>query len=177
MKTALCAGMSIIFAVVGRVPSVALAASSSADPFADLEKRFTEAGKTVEDFLRIPYLTIDIRKRDVQLEILHAQTAGGISIDMESRSHMGHLPTARFILAGPSALATLRAETSHDLRRLTVGCSWKVGAAVLTAAVDRAGRAESGLSWRLTEEQSLDYSMRTGPLADHRIGWSLRLKL
>lgn len=142
-----------------------------------LEMRLAEAERVIADFAPIPNLHIDTRGRSLKLDMLHAEAPGGLKFDIESRSHMGRLPSASLAVSDRRNAAALRAELSHDLERITLGGSWNIRAASLTGAVSGDGRCEAGLSLRLTKTQSIDYSVKAGPSTDHRIGWSLRISL
>ncbi len=143
----------------------------------EFEERFAAARETVEGFIPLPNLKIDTRGRDLRFDMLRAQTEGGLTLNVESRSHMGRLPYASVALADRGLAATLRTEVSHDLRRISLGGSWDIQGASLRGAVGEDGRYEAGVSVPFMKSQSLDYSVRSGPATDHRVGWSLRVKL
>ncbi len=172
MKTPRIADAALVL-----LAAIILSPAAHADPFERLEARIEEAGKTVEDIAYIPNLKIDTRRRDLKLDILRVRSDGGLTFDVESRSHLGGLPSASAVLADHGLAASLRTEASHDLKRVTFGGSWSFRAATLTGTVDRSGRCEAGLSVRLLKSQSLDYTLRSGPAADHRVGWNLRIAL
>lgn len=142
-----------------------------------VEGRLAEFERNVAGFVRVPNLHIDTGARDLRLEVLKARTAGGLTVDVESRSHMGRLPTASVALRDRATSAALRVDAAPDRGQVLVGGSWSYRAASLRGAVDGRGRCEAGLSVALSKTQSLDYSMKTGPATDHRIGWSLRVSL
>lgn len=143
----------------------------------ELVERFAIVKEAVEGFAPIPSLKIDTKNRGLRLDILRAETAGGLSLNVESRSHMGGLPYASVSLADRGIAASLRTEISHDLKRISLGGSWKFLGASVKGAISEDGRYEAGFSVPFFKTQSLDYSVRSGPVADHRVGWSLRVKL
>jgi len=151
------------------------AASFPIESVSEFETKLGNMEKAVENALPIPNLKIETRRRGLRWDILHARTLGGLSFDVESRSHMGRIPTASLAVADESTSLSMRADFSHE--RFSVGGLWQFRAASISLGLDEDGSCRSGLSLRLNKTQSLDYSVRSGSIVDHRVGWSLRVRL
>ena len=141
------------------------------------ERSVERAGRALAAVLPVRDLTVDARARGLRVGLWRAAPTRRTTLALDTAYGLGEGPWARLLWSGAEGRRELEARTQEHLQSGRVEGRWRAGRLFWRAGATAEGIGTYGLGLALGAHQRLDFTVGTGPAAERRADWSLRLPI